>query len=76
MQHPPIVTMRALQYLYYTGDGLNRLGGSPVSDKNYDLFCERFGLAGSGGSDLEKTYSPQEIALAEHISKYGAVLDA
>ncbi len=65
----PQSLVRALQYLYYTGDGNNRLGGSPVSDRAYDLFCESHNIQGNGGSDLERDYSKEEIELAEKFSK-------
>ncbi len=69
MNSAPDQIVKALQYLYYTGDGNNRLGGSPVSDFDYDKFCEKHGIEGSGGSDLEKDYSPEIVRLAESISK-------
>jgi len=58
-----------MQYLYYTGDGNNRLGGSPITDRAYDLYCEQYGIEGNGGSDSESSYSATEIRLAETIAR-------
>ncbi len=69
MSATPKEIVLALQYLYYTGDGLNRLGGSPKSDYEYDAYCELNGIPPNGGSDRERDYSKPIIALAEKISK-------
>lgn len=63
----PEQIMRALQYLYYTGDGINRLKGTPVSDRAYDLFCESHNLVGNGGSDRERDYPREVVAIAERL---------
>jgi hypothetical protein len=69
----PKLIVKALQYLYYTGDGINRLKGSPVSDYSYDEFCKVEGIESNGGSDVEATYSKEEVEAAELISKIGRI---
>lgn len=50
----PILWLRANQYLYYV------LGKPVYSDKEYDEVCRKLGVDGSGGSDLESSYTEQE----------------
>lgn len=69
MKPTPEQIVKALQYLYYTSDGINRLGGSPVSDWRYDAFCGKHGIEGNGASDLEKDYDKWTVALAERIAE-------
>lgn len=57
----PEELMQAHQYLYY-------VKCFPViSDYEYDMFCQKHGLEGQGGSDHEDSY-PQHIKdLAETL---------
>lgn len=73
MKYTPAQIVRALQYLYYTGDGNNRLRGSPIGDYDYDQFCEQHGIPGNGGGDSEWGYTKQEVKLAELISADGGI---
>ncbi len=51
----------AHQYLYY-------VSSSPIwSDHEYDQFCKRHGIDGSGGSDLEDQYPKHVKAIAQHM---------
>lgn len=50
--------MRAHQFLYYV------LSCPIWTDYEYDQFCSRNNLNGSGGSDLTSDYEPKIIALA------------
>ena len=55
--------MKAHQFFYY-------VESDPIwSDRQYDLFCERYSLNGNGGSDLRDSYPIQIIYLAERIRK-------
>lgn len=55
--------MKAHQFLYYVESK------SVWSDFEYDQFCKRHGLEGSGGSDLASDYAPVIVALAREIEK-------
>ena len=57
----PQVWLRANQYLYYV------LGTPVYSDREYDLVCQRMGLDGSGGSDLDSSYTEQEKRYAQDL---------
>ncbi len=69
MKMTALTAVRAMQYLYYTGDGNNRLKGSPVSDLYYDRFCDKHGIDGNGGSDCVDHYTAEEVKAAELIAK-------
>jgi len=50
--------VKAHQFLYY-------VEANPVlTDQEYDAFCKRYGIEGSGGSDSRSDYSDFIIALA------------
>lgn len=50
--------IRAHQYLYYV------LGTPVITDREYDYMCRLCGIEGSGGSDLESSYSDEEKSAA------------
>jgi NAD-dependent DNA ligase len=54
----PETRIKAHQYLYYV------LGRPIISDSEYDALCKKHGIDGSGGSDMESSYSKEEIDAA------------
>lgn len=55
----PEQLMQACQYLYYVGQP------APIwTDYQYDKFCQKHGLDGSGGSDRQIDYPPSIVRLA------------
>ena len=59
--------VEAHQYLYY-------VKGTPVlSDYAYDQMCDKWGIFGGGGSDMESSYSEDAKSLARTLlRKFGA----
>lgn len=56
-------TVKIHQYLYY-------VRCEPIiSDYEYDQFCKKWKIDGSGGSDIEGSYSKEIIDLAEELLK-------
>ncbi len=55
---PPEQIIQAHQYLYYV------LAKPVLSDYEYDMFCEKHGIAGNGGSDLASSYPVAIRAIA------------
>jgi len=53
--------MLAHQYIYYV------LSDNVWSDYEYDQFCERNGLDGTGGSDCAMHYTIETVVLATNI---------
>lgn len=66
MKPTPEQVVKAHQYLYY-------VKAEPiVSDYAYDMFCQRHGIDGHGGSDLPESYTDREKALAEAMRNTGS----
>lgn len=65
MKHTPEQIVKAHQYLYY-------VRSEPiVSDYDYDKFCQKHGIDGHGGSDLEASYSDSDRSLAQYMIDVG-----
>lgn len=62
----PAQLVKAHQYLYYV------LCTPVFSDWDYDMFCQKHGIEGGGGSDLECSYTDAEKDLAHRILQNAA----
>ncbi len=58
---PPAQIVQAHQYLYYV------LSQPVISDYEYDMYCQRHGIEGNGGSDLASSYPAAIKAIAANM---------
>lgn len=61
MKCTPEQIVRAHQYLYYV------LCEPVISDYEYDMFCQKHGIEGGGGSDIADSYTDFEKDLADQL---------
>lgn len=59
----PEQIVQAHQYLYYV------LCTPVISDYEYDMFCQKHGIPGNGGSDLAASYPAHIRAIPQNLLK-------